>query len=192
MTSKTLEARTGETKFAATIQKAWKKARDIYLKESGLKEDSEEWKFINDTDDPKQIIGIITETWAKYNTSTSTTAESTKSVTSSSDTKKTGWKAGFNRVIGRKENVLVQPSAIQNQQSYVDERSSRIEKLSGKHSKGKAIATAGLGITNQLQTIAADSSDNLKTVVDTVLKFSDSLQHLADISAVVCFRSSYY
>ena len=179
MTSKALEARTRETKFAATIQKAWKKARDIYLKESGLKEDSEEWKF---------IIEVITETWAKYNSPTSAAAAPTKVVTSFSNTKKTGLKAVFNRVIRRKEKVLAQPSAIQNEQSYVDERSSRIEKLSGKHSKGKAIATTGLEITTQLQTIAADSSDKLKTIVDTVLKFSDSLQHLADISVVVCFR----
>lgn len=182
-----MEATSNQTKFAATIQKAWEKACDIYLKESGLKADSEEWKFIKDTKNPHQIIEVITNTWTHYTKqSTTTTTEPTQHIASSSKVKKeTGFKATFNRVIGRKPTgkILVQSSAIQHHQSHVDERSALVEKISGKRSKGKAIATTGLEITTQLQTIT--NSDTLKTVVDTVVKFSGGLQQLADMSAVV-------
>jgi Cft2 family RNA processing exonuclease len=193
MESNTFETASQETKFAATIKKAWQRACDIYLKESGLKVDSEEWAFIIDTKDPSQLIQVITETRAKHNSSTVTATDSTQYVASSSSAKKTGrFKATFNSVIGRKESgrILVKPSAIQTQHSYVDERSSRIEKLSGKPSKSKAIATTGLEVTTQVQGLV--DSEKLKNVVDTVLKFSDGLQRLADISAVVCFHSTYF
>jgi hypothetical protein len=189
MDSNALEVTARETKFTVTIQKAWKKACDIYLEESGLNVDSEEWKFINNTKDPSQIIQVITETWTHYNTQSTTTAtEPMQYATSSNSRKKTGLKATFKRVIGRKETgkILVEPSAIPSQQSYVDECASRIEKLSGKHFKGKAIATTGLKITTQLQTIGYPS-DNMKTVVDTVVKFANGLQSLADLSTVVRF-----
>jgi hypothetical protein len=190
MESNAMETTSSQTKFAATIQTAWGKACDIYLKESGLKVDSEEWKFIKDTKDPGQIIEVITNTWTHYtNQSTITTTAPTQYIAASSKPKKqTGFRATVNRMIGRKStgNILVQSSAIQHGQSHVDERSALVEKMSGKHSKGKAIATTGLEITTQLQSIT--NSDTLKTVVDTVVKFSDGLQQLADMSAVVSFR----
>ena len=95
-----------KTKFAETIQKAWKKACEIYLRESGLKEGSAEWTFINDTNDPSQIVEVINETWAHhYTRSTTAGPEPAHYVSSSSAAKKTGFKAvtnRFNKLIGRK------------------------------------------------------------------------------------------
>jgi hypothetical protein len=108
MESNTFEIASQETKFAATIKKAWQKACDVYLKESSLKVDSEEWTFINDTKDPSQIIQVITETWPKHKSSTATATDSTEYVASSSSAKKTGrFQATFNSVIGRKETTVV-------------------------------------------------------------------------------------
>jgi hypothetical protein len=179
-----LEATSRETKFAVNIQKAWIKACEIYLSESGVKEGSEEWTFINETKDTSQIIAVITETWAHYNNpSTSTAPEPARSVTSSSGVKKTA----FNRIFGRKEprKVLLQPapSAEGIQQSYVHERSDLMERLTGKKSKRKAAAETGQDITSQLKTII--DSDKLQTVVESVLKFSDGLQALVSVSEVV-------
>lgn len=185
-----LETTSRETKFAMTIKEAWTKAREIYLRESGVKEGSEEWTFINDTKDSSQVIKIVTETWAHHNNrSMSSTPEPEPSGTSSSGVKRTT----FSKLIGRKElkKVLRQPpsSAEGIQQSYVHERSNLMERLTGKHSKGKAVAETGQEITSRLQTVI--DSDKIKAVVDAVVTFSDGLQSLVSVSEVVslCYNT---
>jgi hypothetical protein len=96
-----MEASTREA-FQPIIRKAWEKVLGIYFKESGLKVGSDEWTFINEQRRPRQAIEVIAQ-------STTTALESTRKA------KKTGFRATFNRAIGRKETgkILVRLSATQ-------------------------------------------------------------------------------
>ena len=65
----------------------------------------------------------------------------------------------------------------------IDDKANLQQKLSAKLSKRKEFAETGLGITEQIGTIS--ESDNLKTIVEAVIKFSNGLQSLASVSQVV-------
>ena len=175
-----------KAEFAAAIEEGWKKACETYLSESGLKEDSEEWKFIKETKHFSQITDIINETWADYNNPAGCdSSEPAHFVTASShDVKTIGFKAivksRFNKIIGRKESgkIFLQPQSSRSsiQPSYVDERLQLEQKLSGKPSKGQHVIETGLHITDQVE--AMNGSQKLKIVVETVLKFSNNLETL--------------
>jgi len=51
-----------QAKFAQTIKHAWQTACQTYLKESGLDENSDEWKFILDMKESQQVVDVINET----------------------------------------------------------------------------------------------------------------------------------
>jgi hypothetical protein len=183
-----------QTKFAATIKAAWKEARTIYLTESGLKEDTEEWKFINETKQFSQIAEVVNETWAQYNNPAgcASSGRASRFATSSPHSiEKTGVRAGlkrrFKKALGIKESgeILLQPqsSATSVDSSYIDEPSRLEQKLSGKPSKGRNAAEMGLQLTAQVQ--AMEGSEKIKAVVSSVLSLTDSLQPLVSASDLV-------
>jgi len=198
-----------QAKFAQTITKALQKACQTYLKESGLDENSEDWKRILATEDPQQVVDVINATWAQRNTQGDTHNDGThKDSTPEDDTHrmpssapkstKRDYKAVtkriFNRAIGRKESghILRHPADIStpnvSTQSYIDTRSDLKQKLSRNPPKGKAVVDHGAALTDAIA--GASESDILKTVVDAVEKFSGALQNLVNISQVVRFPVS--
>ena len=118
-----VDAEPHKIEFAVTIEKAWKEACRMYLSESGLKEDSEEWRFVMETEHFSQIMDVLIETWANYNhpvgPATSESASSPQFVVPSthSASEKINFKAkvkrGFNRTFGRKESgkIFLQPQS---------------------------------------------------------------------------------
>src|SRR5579871_7047258 len=104
-----------KTKFAADIEKAWKGACQIYLTQSGIDPHSQEWKFVNDTTHPQQVIDVIIETWAQHrNPSKNPAPETTRStIALSSRPKMTRFiassKKGFSRLIRRNQFGLIIP-----------------------------------------------------------------------------------
>ena len=136
--------------FAAAIEEGWRKACETYLSESGLKDDSEEWKFITETKHLSQIADIVNETWANYNHPVGDgSSESINFVTTSShNVKTTGLKAvvkrRFNKIVGRKESgkIFLQPQSSRSsiQPSYVDERIQLEQKLSGGPFKNRVLS----------------------------------------------------
>jgi hypothetical protein len=180
--------------FAATITAAWEEARNTYLSECGLKEDSKEWKFISETKHFSQIIDVVNETWASYNNPAgcASSGQVSQFVTSSPNSiekpgVKTKLKRRLNKALGRKESgkIFLQPqsSAAPVQSSYIDEPSRLEEKLLGKHSKVRNAAETGLRLTGQVQ--AMMGSENIKTVVSRVLDLADSLEPLVKASELV-------
>ena len=185
-----------KTEFAVTMEKAWREACTMYLSESGLTEDSAEWTFIMETERFSQILDVVNETWANFNNpvghaSSSGPASSPQFVTSSPRGKKIDFvakvKRGFNITIGRKEsgNIFLQPQfrAATIEPSYIDQHLQLEKKLSGRHSKGRNAAEMGLQLTDQIK--ATGVSENMKTVVGTVMKFTDGLQSLVSVSDLV-------
>ena len=177
-----------KTKFATAIENGWKKAREVYLNESGLKEDSQEWKYIMETQHFSQIEEVLNETWAQYNNSTNRDSSETAQFVTPC-VKSTGLKARLNKLVGRKESgqILRKPesSGVTPQQSDVDLRIQLEQKLSGKHSNLGKVVDVGQQIADKVQ--ATTGSEILKTLVDTVLNFSNNLQSLVGISELVSF-----
>jgi hypothetical protein len=177
-----------KTKFAIAIENGWKKARETYLHESGLKEDSQEWKYIMETQHFSQIQEVLEETWAQHNNPTNRdSSEKAQFVTPS--VKNTGLKVRFNKFIGRKESgkILRKPksSGATPQQSDVDLRIQLEQKLAGKHSDLGKVVDVGQQIGDKAQ--ATTGSEILKSLVDSVLNFSNNLQSLVGISELVNF-----
>lgn len=178
-----------KAKFEKTMEEAWKKACQIYLKESGLDEDSHEWKAILTTHSSQEVIDILNETWEKRKSHPEDDSQFVGSSMPKSKTK--GFKASIKRVsnpvIGRKESghILRQPAADTNDasQSDIDKRTDLKQKLSGKPPKGKGLVDAGEEGINTI--LSVTKSDALKTIVDQVEKFSGVLQDLASLSQVV-------
>lgn len=187
----------GKTGFALTMEKAWREACTTYLTESGLKEDSEEWIFIMETEHFSQIIDVVNETWADYNNpvgqASSAPASSPQFVITSSTHigKKIDFKAkvkrGFNRAFGKKESgkIFLQPqfSPTAIEPSYIDQHLQLEKKLSGRPSSARNAIEMGLQLTDQTRTM--ERSENIKTVVATVLQFTDGLHSLVSVSELV-------
>ena len=70
----------------------------------------------------------------------------------------------------------------------IDDKVNLQQKLSAKLSKGKEFVETGLGVTEQIGTIS--ESENMKTIVEAVVKFSNGPQSLASVLQVVRFLSS--
>jgi hypothetical protein len=183
-----------QTKFEAIITAAWKEARTIYLKESGLKEDSEEWKFINETKQFSQITEVVNETWAHYNNpvACASSGHASRFATSSPHrVEKPGVRARlkrrFKKALDIKESGEIfqqsQSDATSVDSSYIDEPSRLEQKLSGKPFKGRDATEMGLQLTAQVQAI--EGSEKIKTVVSCVLGLTDSLQPLVSASDLV-------
>jgi hypothetical protein len=178
-----------KAKFEKTMAEAWKKACQIYLKESGLDEDSHEWKAILATESSQDVIDILNETWEKWKSHSDDDSQFVGSSMPKSKTK--GFKAlikpVFNRVIDRKESgrILRQPAVNTNDasQSDIDKRTKLKQKLSRNPPKGKGLVDAGEEGINTI--LSVTKSDALKTIVDQVEKFSGVLQDLASLSQVV-------
>ena len=188
MESNSVETKPRKTKFATAIENAWKKARETYLSESGLRENSEEWKYIMETNDFSQVEEVINETWAKYNNpSGGVSPEPAQPVKST--VKKRGLKARLTKLISRKESgkiyVQPEPKGVVSQGFNIESRLQLEQKLLGRSSKGGNIIDAGLQIADKVH--AVTRSEKLKTVVNVTLKFSNSLQRLTGISEVVNF-----
>jgi hypothetical protein len=175
----------GKARFATTMEEAWKNACQIYLKESGLDEESEEWKAILATKSSEDVVDILKETWEKRKSHVEDGSHFVGS--STPDSKKTGFKVSLkrvsNRLIGRKQEgrILRLRTADKNDvsQSNIDKRADLKLKLSGKTPKGKGVLDAGEeGIDKFL---SASQSDALKTVIDRVEKFSGALQNVASL-----------
>jgi hypothetical protein len=181
-----------ETKFATSIKNGWKKACETYLNESDLKEGSEEWKYIMETQRFSQINEVINETWAHYNNPIDH-ASTPQFVTPSFKT--TGYKTIKRKVmkaVGIKESgkIFLQPdSSAPLKTSDVDARIRLEQKLSAKPSEGRKVVDVGLQITDQVQ--AMGESEKLKTVVGVVLKFSNSLESLVGVSQLVICLLNY-
>src|SRR5215471_1718328 len=155
----------GKTKFAADIEKAWKQTCETYLSQSGIDKDSEEWKFVQDTEDPQQVIEVIIETWEHYRNPSKTPApeEVYSAASTSSTVRKTSSgllarsKKHFNQLIRRKtlQETLIKPSssAIRTPHSIIDDRAKLEQKLSAKSPKGTDVVETGLTVTGQLQAI---------------------------------------
>lgn len=121
-----------KTEFAVTMEKSWREACKMYINESGLKEDSEEWIFIMETERFSQIMDVVNETWANYNNpvghATSGPASSQFVISSTHCGEKIDFKSkvkrGFNRTFGKKESgkIFLQPqfSATVIEPSYID------------------------------------------------------------------------
>src|SRR5271154_701365 len=185
-----------KAKFEKTMEEAWRKACQIYLKESGLDEDSQEWRAILATKSSQEVSDILIETWEKRKRRSENDSQFVGS--STPETKTKGIKASFkrvsNRLIGRKESghILRQPAADTNDasQSDIDKRSDLKQKLSGKPPKGKGLIDAGEEGINTVLSVC--KSDALKTIVDQVEKFSGALQNLASLSQVVSLPISLH
>lgn len=173
-----------------SIKDDWNKASETYLSESGLKEDSEEWKYIKETQTSSQIVEVINATWAHYNNpSGRSPSEPVQFVTSTPSVKNAGFRAGvkrkFNKLIGKKESgkIFVRPAETEVQPAYIDHRLQLEQNLSGKPSTARKAIDVGLQLTDHIQTAAG--SEKIKMMVNTVLKFSNQLQTLITISDLV-------
>jgi len=182
-----------ETKFAKSIAEGWKRACETYLKESGLKDNSEEWKYIDETknfsQNFSQIIEVLNATWAHYN-SPSDGAQFIVSQTPS--VKHGGFRAGvkrkFNQLIGRKETgkIFVQPET---KVQPVYDRLQLEQKLLGKQSSVQDTIDTALQTIDQISNL--EGSETIKTVVHTVVEFANILQPLATMSDLVGSLKSY-
>jgi len=143
-----VDAEPHKIEFAVTIEKAWKEACRMYLSESGLKEDSEEWIFIMKTKNFSQIMEVLIETWANYNHpighATSGSASSPQFVVSSTHSgEKINFKAkvkhDFNRTFDRKESgkifLQLQFNMIVIEFFYIDQHVKLEKKLFNNHFK---------------------------------------------------------
>ena len=166
-------------KFSVAIQNGWQKACELYLSESGLKMDSEEWKFIMETKNVSQLIEVINETWGDRSSG------STQFATSSAHAS-VGFRANLkikvNKFIGIKESgrIFLQSKSteITSTSSYIEERLQLEKQVSGKPLKGKKLVTTGIQITDQIQA-------SIKIAVEVVSKFSDNLQGVVGLLGVV-------
>jgi hypothetical protein len=180
-----------KAKFAKAMEEAWKKACAIYLKASGLDQDSQEWSAILATESAKEVIDIITATWEKRKTEAKGDSQFVGLPSSESKEKsfKSSIKRDANRFIGLKESgrILHLPAAatIDSSQTNIDKRVDLKQKLSGNTSRGEGLIDAGEEGINIV--VGAFDSDGLKTIVSQVEKFSGTLQQLANLCAPVIF-----
>ena len=176
-----------KAKFEKTIEEAWKKACQTYLKESGLDEDSPEWKAILATKCSQEVIDILNETWGNRKSHFKDDSQFVGSSTTPDSKTPKGFRASLkrvsNRFIGRKDpgHILRLPAADKNaaSQSVIDKRVDLKQKLSGKPPKGKGLVDAGAEGINIIS--SASQSDALKTIVDQVESFSGALQDLVSL-----------
>jgi len=186
-----------EGKFAMDIRDGWEKARQVYLSESGIKEDSEEWKFIMQTKQFSEIVDVLNETWAHhYNNPSVTTSETPSPQFVTPPPKKTGFKAVAGKLkkrLGIKPSgeILLQPgSKTRSTSSYVDSRLELEQQLSGKPSTTHQAIDQGLQIADTIQNVTG--SEKSKEVVNLILKYSEFLQTLAGVSELVHILIKYH
>jgi hypothetical protein len=96
-------------------------------------------------------------------------------------------KLRLNKALGRRESgkIFLQPQAgaASLHSSYMDEPSQHEQKLSGKDFKLRNVVEMGLQLTEQVQAMVG--SENIKTVVSSVLRLMDSLEPLVRASDLV-------